>query len=150
MDGNRSNPFARLLGKLQYLANTLHPDILFAVNQLASYTANPSMQHYGMLKQILRYLSGTRDHGITYQKWGFNPQLIVYTDAAHANTNAKSLLPASSSYQAEVQFYGDPRNKRSSRYPQQKQNMLPCLTQAQRRDGSATYSRNLVSHRTLH
>ena len=67
-DGNRSNPFAHLLGELQYLANATRPDIAFAVNRLASYTANPSMKHYDMLKRILRYLSGTKTYEITYRR----------------------------------------------------------------------------------
>jgi hypothetical protein len=65
-DGDCSNPFARLLGKLQYLANATRLDIAFAVNRLASYTANPSTLHYSMRKRILRYLTGTRKYRITY------------------------------------------------------------------------------------
>ena len=30
--------------------------------------ANPSLEHYGSLKRILRYLAGTREYGITYKK----------------------------------------------------------------------------------
>jgi hypothetical protein len=45
-EGNRSNPFVQSLGELQYLANATRPDIAFAVNRLASFTANPSMKHY--------------------------------------------------------------------------------------------------------
>jgi hypothetical protein len=65
---NWSNFYTKLLGELQYIANTTHPDISYAVNKLASYTANPSLEHYRTLKQILRYLAGTKDFGITYQK----------------------------------------------------------------------------------
>src|SRR5882762_9491045 len=65
---NRSNSYAKFLGELQYLANTTQPDISYAINKLGSYTANPSLEHYGSLKQILRYLAGTRDYGITYRK----------------------------------------------------------------------------------
>src|ERR1700720_4444478 len=65
---NRSNSYAKLQGELQYLANTTQPDISYAVNKLGSYTANPSLEHYGSLKHILRYLAGTRDYGITYKK----------------------------------------------------------------------------------
>jgi len=65
-EGSQSNSYARLLGELQFLANATCPDISYAVGRLASYTANPSMQHMGMLKRILRYLKGTRDHAITY------------------------------------------------------------------------------------
>ena len=56
------------MGELQYLANATRPDISYAVNRLASYTANPSLEHYGSLKRILRYLAGTKDYGITYRK----------------------------------------------------------------------------------
>jgi hypothetical protein len=43
--GDQSNLYARLIGKLQFLANATGPDIMYAINQLLSYTANPMMQH---------------------------------------------------------------------------------------------------------
>ena len=51
-EGNCSNSFARLLRELQYLANCTQPDIAFTMNSLASYTANPSLQHFVALKQF--------------------------------------------------------------------------------------------------
>ena len=65
--GDWSNAYAQLLGELQYVANATRPDITYAVNRLASYTANPSLQHQTALKRILRYLSGTSDYCITYK-----------------------------------------------------------------------------------
>ena len=56
------NSYAKLLGELQYVTNTTRLDISYAINKLASYTANPSLEHYGSLKHILRYLAGTRDY----------------------------------------------------------------------------------------
>ena len=56
-DGDCSNAFAQLLGELQYIATVMCPNIAYAVNRLASYIANPSMQHQTTLKRILRYLS---------------------------------------------------------------------------------------------
>ena len=67
-EGNRSNSFARLLGELQFLANSTRPDTAFAMNRLAAYTANLSLQHVTALKRILRYLAGTKNLGITYSK----------------------------------------------------------------------------------
>ena len=87
-EGNRSNSFARLLGELQFLANCTRPDIAFAVNRLASYTANPSLQHFAALKRILRYLSGTTELGITYTKTSINldnNSFFGFADAAFAN-----------------------------------------------------------------
>jgi hypothetical protein len=66
-EGDRSNSYARLLGELQFIANATRPDIAYAVSRLASYTANPSLQHVGVLKRVLRYLQGTKEYGITYQ-----------------------------------------------------------------------------------
>ena len=87
-EGNRSNSFARLLGELQFLANCTRPDIAFTVNRLASYTANPSLQHFTAVKRILRYLAGTQDHGITYLKSYINidnNNFYGFADAAFAN-----------------------------------------------------------------
>ncbi len=63
---NRSNDYASLIGSLQYLATSTRPDIAYAVNRLAAYTANPSFKHYGSAKRVLRYIKGTRNYGITY------------------------------------------------------------------------------------
>ena len=56
---NHSNDYASLLGSLQYLAITTRPDIAYAVNWLAAYTANLSFEHYGAAKRLLRYVKGT-------------------------------------------------------------------------------------------
>ena len=90
-EGSRSNTYARILGELQYLANATRPDIAYAVNRLASYTANPSMQHMGALKRILRYLAGTKTFGITYlaspsRNRGTN-LFEGYSDAAYKNAD---------------------------------------------------------------
>jgi hypothetical protein len=64
--GDRSNSYTRLIGKLQFIANAMRPDIAHAISKLSSYTANPFMQHVTALKWVLRYLSGTKSYGITY------------------------------------------------------------------------------------
>jgi hypothetical protein len=87
-EGSRSNSYARLLGELQYLANATRPDIVYAVNRLAAYTANPGLQHVGALKRILRYLAGTKTHEITYSKTPTPGNLFYgYADAAYTNAN---------------------------------------------------------------
>jgi len=63
---NRSNSYAKLLGCLQFIANSTRPDISYTVNRLAAYTTNPGLQHHGAIKQILQYLAGTKTLGITY------------------------------------------------------------------------------------
>jgi Reverse transcriptase (RNA-dependent DNA polymerase) len=85
-EGDRSNAYAQLLGELQFVANATRPDITYAVNRLASYTANPDLKHQSALKRVLRYLSGTRNYGITYKKIpNEKPTFLGYTDAAFAD-----------------------------------------------------------------
>lgn len=90
--GSRSNYYAKLLGELQFLTNSTRPDIGYAVNKLAAYTANPCLQHVGALKRLLRYLKGTKSLGIKYtakpQNELQNSNLFFgYADAAYANTD---------------------------------------------------------------
>ena len=63
---NHSNSYAKVLGCLQFISNSTRPDISSAVNKLATYTANLGLQHHSAIKQILRYLAGTKIVGITY------------------------------------------------------------------------------------
>jgi hypothetical protein len=41
--GNQSNSFAKLLGELQFLANSMRPNTTFAMNRLALHTTNLSL-----------------------------------------------------------------------------------------------------------
>jgi hypothetical protein len=88
---NRSDSFAKLLGCLQFISNSTRPDISYAVNRLAAYTANPGLQHHGALKRILRYLAGTKTLGITYRKsqdvTDADNLFHGYADAAYANAD---------------------------------------------------------------
>ena len=80
--------YVQLLGELQYVANAMCPDITYAVNRLASYTANPSLQHQTALKRILRYLSGTSDYCITYKALPEQSDFFhSYADTAYANAD---------------------------------------------------------------
>jgi hypothetical protein len=55
---------------------------------LASYTANPSLQHHTALKRILQYLSDTKTHGITYKAVEDHLDFFHgYADAAYANVD---------------------------------------------------------------
>jgi hypothetical protein len=72
-----------------------HPNIAYAINRLATYTANPSLAHYTAPKRVLHYLKGTRDLGITY--WAQHERTSTalmdansfygFSDAAYANAN---------------------------------------------------------------
>ncbi len=84
--GDRSNAYAQLLEELQFISNATCPNITYTVNKLASYIANPHMQHQTVLTYILHYLSGTRDYGITYKYIKDSiPTFHGFTNATFAN-----------------------------------------------------------------
>ena len=85
---DQSNSYARLIGKLQFIANATWPNIAHAISRLSSYTANPTMQHVSALKCVLRHLSGTKAYGIKYSNiLGHPNHFHGYADAAFANAD---------------------------------------------------------------
>ena len=44
------------------------PDIAFTTSILARHSQNPTMRHWNEVKQLLRYLRGTSDLGLYYQR----------------------------------------------------------------------------------
>ena len=51
-------------------------DILFSVNQLARAMSKPSNAHMGAAKHVLRYLAGTINFDITYNKGVLYPNRV--------------------------------------------------------------------------
>lgn len=63
-------PYRSLVGALQHLVQTTRPDIAVAVGECARFQSNPGIAHWTAAKRILRYLKGTKDKGVTYQRSG--------------------------------------------------------------------------------
>ncbi|XP_043717955.1 uncharacterized mitochondrial protein AtMg00810-like [Telopea speciosissima] len=55
--------YRSLVGSLQYLTMT-RPDLSFAVNTVCQHMHHPTLSHFRMVKHILRYVSGTLNHGM--------------------------------------------------------------------------------------
>ena len=71
-----------------FLAVATRPDIAFTIYRLGSFMSNPNMSHWMAAKHVLRYLSGTRDYGLTYRanKSVTGDNLFVgYLDTSYAN-----------------------------------------------------------------
>jgi Reverse transcriptase (RNA-dependent DNA polymerase) len=75
------NPYQyrSIVGALQY-AMVTRPDLTFAVNKASQFMADPSKEHWQMVKRILRYLQDTLTHGLTF-KSSSNLALHEYYDA---------------------------------------------------------------------
>ncbi|KAI3811306.1 hypothetical protein L1987_21027 [Smallanthus sonchifolius] len=82
-------PYLSAIGALMYLANNTRPDIAFSVHVLARYSSNPTHRHWNGIKHIFRYLCGTRDLGLFYQK-DKTSQLVGYADAGYLSDPHKA------------------------------------------------------------
>lgn len=125
-ESNHSNTYASLIGSLQYLATATHPDIAYAVNRLASYTANPTLTHYSAAKRVLRYQKITESnitrtrHKITHLEIQiFATDMPMLHLRMQMNTNQRQDM---FSCQMVVQLRGDLENKQSLLYLQQRLN----------------------------
>jgi histone deacetylase 1/2 len=58
--------FRSIVGALQY-ATLTRPEISFSVNKVCQFLSNPLEEHWKAVKRILRYLSGTLQHGLLIQ-----------------------------------------------------------------------------------
>lgn len=77
--------YARIMGSVMYLMNCTRPDIAYAVSRLSRYTHNPSNEHWNALHRLLRYLKGTSNWGLHFNK--FPAVLESYCDANWVSDN---------------------------------------------------------------
>jgi len=61
-------PYHGAIGTLNYIAQCTRPDILFAVTYLSRYCNTYDSTHVQAVKRIFRYLQGTKDYAIRYDK----------------------------------------------------------------------------------
>lgn len=71
--------YRRLIVKLIYVTQS-RPDITFVVNLLSRFMHQPTKNHSGVAKKILRYLAGSTDFGIHYER-GKKCELMSYTNS---------------------------------------------------------------------
>jgi len=57
--------YRQRISSLMYLVNS-RLDIYFAVNTLSQFMVGPKRVHWTTTRHILRYLSGTVEHGLRY------------------------------------------------------------------------------------
>jgi hypothetical protein len=73
--------YRRIIGGLRYLIHT-RPDLSFVVGYLSRFMESPHEDHLTAVKRMLRYVAGTRGHGLFYARRKGEPlKLIGYSDA---------------------------------------------------------------------
>lgn len=74
--------YRSLIGSLRYLMNT-RPDLAFSVGYLSRFMQDPRQEHLVAMKRVLRYIAGTVNHGLVYNKMGEELSLTGYSDSDH-------------------------------------------------------------------
>lgn len=82
--------YSSIIGGLQYLANNTRPDISHSVNHLARFLINPSDEHLGAARRVLRYIAADPTKGITFLRSHDKPRLEAYSDADFAGDPSTS------------------------------------------------------------
>jgi hypothetical protein len=84
--------YRSIVGKINYLAQTTRPDILFATHQIAKYSSDPRREHGEAIIYLVRYLKKTRHIGLKFKPdpaRGFE----CYCDADFSGNWNKELAP---------------------------------------------------------
>jgi hypothetical protein len=69
---------------LRYLAHT-RPDLAFCVGYISRFMQQPTTEHQQAVKRIIRYVTGTLDHGLYYPRCPWEAHLVGYSDSDHAS-----------------------------------------------------------------
>ncbi|KAL2250260.1 UNVERIFIED_CONTAM: Retrovirus-related Pol polyprotein from transposon TNT 1-94 [Sesamum indicum] len=86
-------PYLSAIGALMYLANNTGLDIAFSVNLLARYSSTPTKRHWNGVKHVLRYLRGTSDMGLYFERHddAKTTKLVGYSDAGYLSDPHKAI-----------------------------------------------------------
>nr|GEV95975.1 ribonuclease H-like domain, reverse transcriptase, RNA-dependent DNA polymerase [Tanacetum cinerariifolium] len=82
-DGNSVDAtyYRSLIGSLRYLLHT-RPDLSYSVGLLSKFIEDPKDHHVKAVKQVIRYIKGTKEHGIIYKKEG-GCKITGYSDSSY-------------------------------------------------------------------
>ncbi|KAK1419880.1 hypothetical protein QVD17_29300 [Tagetes erecta] len=74
--------YRRFVGCLRYLLHT-RPDLSFSVGVISRYMQEPKQSHMQAMKHVLRFIKGTKDHGIMYKRGRSAKGLVGFCDSSH-------------------------------------------------------------------
>lgn len=84
LDAEMTKEYQVKIGSLRYMADSTRLDISFATSKLAHFSHKPTEKHLELVKHVIRYLKGAKDHGIMYGQNNQDEVLETYTDADYA------------------------------------------------------------------
>ena len=87
--------YRSMIGSLLWLATWTRPDISYAVGILSRKLHAPTINHYNLAIRVFRYLSHTKEYGITYrQSAGLQVQTFMHSQESSAFPPTVPLLYA--------------------------------------------------------
>jgi len=82
-------PYASAVGSLQYAQVCTRPDLAYVTGLLGRFQSNLGIEHWRLVKKVLRYLQGTKGLMLTYRKTD-SLQIVGYSDSDYAGDDRKS------------------------------------------------------------
>ncbi|KAF2314833.1 hypothetical protein GH714_036850 [Hevea brasiliensis] len=77
-------PYLSTVGSIMYAMVCTHPDISHAVSVVSRYMTCLGKEHWQAVKLILRYLKGTTDVGLTFNRVKMSDSVVGYMDSNFA------------------------------------------------------------------
>nr|GEX69890.1 retrovirus-related Pol polyprotein from transposon TNT 1-94 [Tanacetum cinerariifolium] len=78
-------PYSSAIGSLMYAMVYTRPDLAHAISVVSRYMHNPGKMHWEAVKCIIRYLKGTSNIGLSFEKGRASPNGVVgYVDSDYA------------------------------------------------------------------
>ncbi|KAF2325740.1 hypothetical protein GH714_034652 [Hevea brasiliensis] len=84
MEHMSSVSYLSAIGSIMYAMVCTQPDIAHAVSVVSGHMACPRKEHWQTVKWILRYLKGTKDVGLTFDRANMSDSVIGYVDSDFA------------------------------------------------------------------
>jgi hypothetical protein len=107
--------YRELVGSLIYAMTCTRPDICWVVTKLSQYLAKPCKDHWIAAKHVLRYLKGTLDYELCFERCGDGLALIGYSDADWASSTEDRR--STTGYYFSLSEKGPPISWKSRRQP---------------------------------
>ncbi|KAI7963134.1 hypothetical protein MJO28_001228 [Puccinia striiformis f. sp. tritici] len=101
-DKTTSTDYLSIIGSMSYLAVGTRPDLAYAVNYLARFSACPAPDHWKALRHVVNYIANTKDRFLTIHPVETTNPLKCYSDAGWGGEFQRS------SYGIFLTFYDVP------------------------------------------
>ena len=84
-------PYSSAVGSTIFTMVSTRPNISYAINILSRFMSNPGKEHWLGMKWLLRYLKGSSNLGLIYEKIGKSIWLQGYSDSEYETDRNKTM-----------------------------------------------------------